>query len=143
MIGIQLSHKFFVTEAKMLSLLSQKEGINKQILLLGGLFSQYIGQQEYRPVWRPIQPADSETQPGMRGGHQMCMDPYTETIYLFGGWDGNQDLSDLWAYHVPTHKWTLITKDTEAEVSLFCYHEQGTSKDYNTYSFTWEFIPFK
>ncbi|XP_023702338.1 muskelin [Cryptotermes secundus] len=80
-----------------------------------GLFSQYIGQQEYRPVWRPIQPSDSEIQPGMRGGHQMCMDPYTEMIYLFGGWDGNQDLSDLWAYHVPTRKWTLITKDTEAE----------------------------
>jgi hypothetical protein len=50
----------------------------------------------------------------------MCMDPYTEMIYLFGGWDGNQDLSDLWAYHVPTRKWTLITKDTEAEVSQFC-----------------------
>ncbi|XP_069681633.1 muskelin [Periplaneta americana] len=80
-----------------------------------GLFSQYIGQQEYRPAWRPIHPVDSELQPGMRGGHQMCMDPYTETIYLFGGWDGNQDLSDLWAYHVPSHKWTLITKDTEAE----------------------------
>jgi hypothetical protein len=52
----------------------------------------------------------------------MCMDPYTETIYLFGGWDGNQDLSDLWTYHVQTRKWTLITKDTEAEVSsIFCY----------------------
>ncbi|KAK7873640.1 hypothetical protein R5R35_009328 [Gryllus longicercus] len=80
-----------------------------------GLFSQYIGQQEYRPVWQPMQLADTETQPGMRGGHQMCMDPYNETIYLFGGWDGNQDLSDLWAYHVPTKKWTLVSKDTEAE----------------------------
>ncbi|XP_049964033.1 muskelin isoform X1 [Schistocerca serialis cubense] len=81
----------------------------------GNLFSHYIKQQEYKPVWQPIQPADSESQPGMRGGHQMCMDPFTETIYLFGGWDGNQDLSDLWTYHVPSRKWTLISKDTEAE----------------------------
>nr|CAD7262827.1 unnamed protein product [Timema shepardi] len=80
-----------------------------------GLFNTFIGEQEYRPVWRPIQPCETDVQPGMRGGHQMCMDPYTETIYLFGGWDGNQDLSDLWTYHVPTHKWTLIMRDTEVE----------------------------
>lgn len=78
-------------------------------------FNSYIRQQDYRPLWHPIKTADSDVQPGMRGGHQMCMDPYTETIYLFGGWDGNQDLSDLWAYHVPTCRWTLISKDTEAE----------------------------
>nr|CAD7593235.1 unnamed protein product [Timema genevievae] len=90
----------------------------------GGLFNTFIGEQEYRPVWRPIQPCKTDVQPGMRGGHQMCMDPYTETIYLFGGWDGNQDLSDLWTYHVPTHKWTLIMRDTEVEViscTLFSY----------------------
>nr|CAD7399137.1 unnamed protein product [Timema cristinae] len=82
---------------------------------MGGLFNTFIGEQEYRPVWRPIQPCETDVQPGMRGGHQMCMDPYTETIYLFGGWDGNQDLSDLWTYHVPTRKWTLIMRDTEVE----------------------------
>lgn len=48
----------------------------------------------------------------------MCMDPHTETIFLLGGWDGNQDLSDLWAYHVPSKQWRLISKDTEAEVSI-------------------------
>ncbi|XP_063226200.1 muskelin isoform X2 [Bacillus rossius redtenbacheri] len=81
----------------------------------GGFFNEFIGGQDYQPVWRPIQCRDSDVQPGMRGGHQMCIDPYTETIYLFGGWDGNQDLSDLWTYNVATCKWTLITKDTEAE----------------------------
>lgn len=86
------------------------------IFSTGTYFNSYIRQQDYRPLWHPIKTADSDVQPGMRGGHQMCMDPYTETIYLFGGWDGNQDLSDLWAYHVPTCRWTLISKDTEAEV---------------------------
>lgn len=42
----------------------------------------------------------------------------SETIYLFGGWDGNQDLSDLWSYHVPTQQWTCIARNTEEEVSI-------------------------
>lgn len=78
-----------------------------------GLLNGYIGQQEYRALWRSLQ--TERPQPGMRGGHQMCMDPYTETIYLLGGWDGNQDLSDLWAYNVPLKQWHLISRDTEAE----------------------------
>lgn len=62
----------------------------------------------------------------------MCMDPYTETVFLFGGWDGNQDLSDLWAFHVPTRKWTLVTKDTEAEVSsIFYCMKKDTSTEHN------------
>ena len=36
-----------------------------------------------------------------------------ETIYLFGGWDGNQDLADLWSYHCPTQVWTCLAKNTE------------------------------
>lgn len=46
----------------------------------------------------------------------MCFDSISETIFLFGGWDGHQDLSDLWSYHVPTNKWKLISYDVESEV---------------------------
>lgn len=60
-----------------------------------------------------------ECRPGMRGGHQMCLDPSSETIFLFGGWDGNQDLSDMWAYHIPTQKWRMVSADTSLEVCLF------------------------
>nr|XP_053629064.1 muskelin-like isoform X1 [Cherax quadricarinatus]XP_053629065.1 muskelin-like isoform X1 [Cherax quadricarinatus] len=85
-----------------------------------GLFQQYISQQEYKPQWTPIIPspggsASSRQRPGMRGGHQMCIDTNTQTIYLFGGWDGMQDLSDLWSYHIPSQEWTCITRDTNAE----------------------------
>lgn len=51
----------------------------------------------------------------MRGGHQMCIDPYTNTIYLFGGWDGNKDLNDLWSYDVKKQTWTLICADASSE----------------------------
>lgn len=46
----------------------------------------------------------------------MVLDPTAEVLYLFGGWDGNQDLSDLWSYDIEASKWTLICKDTEAVV---------------------------
>ncbi|KAK7101686.1 muskelin-like [Littorina saxatilis] len=86
-----------------------------------GLFDQYISQQDYKPIWTPIQPVSnnkephSDTRPGMRGGHQMCIDVNSETIYLFGGWDGNVDLADFWAYHVPTHEWSCLSKNAEED----------------------------
>jgi hypothetical protein len=90
------------------------------------LFHDYITQQDYKTSWVPLGPeypevicgdGPSQSRPGMRGGHQMCIDPNTETIYLFGGWDGNQDLADFWSYHIPTAKWTLISSNTENEVT--------------------------
>ncbi|XP_064795776.1 muskelin isoform X3 [Oncorhynchus masou masou] len=104
-----------------------------------GLFNQYISQQEYKPRWSQIIPKsnkgttaqepspddmNSETnyssneddnRPGMRGGHQMVIDVQTETVYLFGGWDGTQDLADFWAYSVQENQWVCISRDTEKE----------------------------
>ena len=42
-------------------------------------------------------------------------DVLTETIYLFGGWDGTQDLADFWAFHIATQKWTLLSSNTAEE----------------------------
>uniref|UniRef100_A0A8C1RT58 Muskelin 1, intracellular mediator containing kelch motifs n=1 Tax=Cyprinus carpio TaxID=7962 RepID=A0A8C1RT58_CYPCA len=86
-----------------------------------GLFNQYISQQDYKPRWSQIIPkcnkGDSDdNRPGMRGGHQMVIDVQTETVYLFGGWDGTQDLADFWAYSVKENQWACISRDTEKEV---------------------------
>ncbi|XP_014398339.1 PREDICTED: muskelin isoform X2 [Myotis brandtii] len=85
-----------------------------------GLFNQYISQQEYKPRWSQIIPKSTkgdgeDNRPGMRGGHQMVIDVQTETVYLFGGWDGTQDLADFWAYSVKENQWTCISRDTEKE----------------------------
>lgn len=40
----------------------------------------------------------------------MCIDPVTNTIYLFGGWDGENDLSDMWSYNISEDKWSIIFK---------------------------------
>lgn len=77
-----------------------------------GLFKGYLNSQECKPVWKFINPpldGGIQLRPGMRGGHQMCVDVMTETIYLYGGWDGTQDLADFWSFHIPTQKWTLIS----------------------------------
>ncbi|CAG7818322.1 unnamed protein product [Allacma fusca] len=88
------------------------------------LFHDFISQQDYQASWAPISPeinSDGDNhhggpdRPGMRGGHQMCIDPHGEVIYLFGGWDGNQDLADFWCFHLTTSKWTLISPNTELE----------------------------
>lgn len=83
-----------------------------------GLFSAYIASQDYKPQWKLISPltvAEDETRPGMRGGHQMCMDVNTEMIYLFGGWDGKTDLADFWVFSVQNDEWTCLSRNTEEE----------------------------
>ena len=108
------------------------------------MFHNFISQQDYKAVWTQLSPepgdsshlfesersegvsvsggvsggvsGSSETKPSMRGGHQMSIDIDGETIYLFGGWDGNQDLADFWAYSIPNATWTLLSKNTENEV---------------------------
>lgn len=45
-----------------------------------------------------------------------------ETVYLFGGWDGTQDLADFWAYSVKENQWTCISRDTEKEASSANIH---------------------
>lgn len=81
-----------------------------------GVFTNYLSYQEYKPKWSHLIPPISEgNRPGMRGGHQMCIDVHSEMIYLFGGWDGAQDLSDLWSYNIPTGEWQCLSQDTELE----------------------------
>ena len=79
------------------------------------MMDEYINDQPYSAVWKKM--CCEDPKPGMRGGHQMVLDSNAEMLYLFGGWDGTQDLADLWAYNITTEKWTLICKDTESIVS--------------------------
>ena len=38
------------------------------------LFSNYIDDQDYQANWSPVSYLDESHKPGMRGGHQMCID---------------------------------------------------------------------
>lgn len=50
---------------------------------------------------------------GMRGGHQLIIDSANGTMYLYGGWDGFEDLSDLWAFDIKRNVWSLIHERSE------------------------------
>ncbi|KAF7996641.1 hypothetical protein HCN44_002287 [Aphidius gifuensis] len=76
-----------------------------------GLLDEYISNQPYKAIWNKIN--CDEPKPGKRGGHQMVLDSNNEILYLFGGWDGRQDLADLWSYDIKLNKWTLICNNTE------------------------------
>ncbi|KAL0073983.1 Muskelin N-terminus-domain-containing protein [Phycomyces blakesleeanus] len=79
-----------------------------------GLFDEYANNTKYIPNWRRIYSSstDSNNAPGPRGGHQMCIDIERGKVYLLGGWDGKQDLSDFWYFDIQKEKWNLLSPDT-------------------------------
>ncbi|KAN0064601.1 hypothetical protein ACQY0O_002230 [Thecaphora frezii] len=86
------------------------------------MFSAYISRQMPRAVWHQLYPAEVGQQqsdrpiaPSGRGGHSMVFDSEKGIAYLFGGWDGQQDLCDLWAYHVHEGRWRLISADARLQ----------------------------
>lgn len=80
------------------------------------LFDEYIAGAVYTPRWKRIHSTDANGElPGMRGGHQMCMDVEAGLIYLFGGWNGSKDLSDFWVYNVQQERWSCLSQDTRKQ----------------------------
>ncbi|EPQ29377.1 uncharacterized protein PFL1_03132 [Pseudozyma flocculosa PF-1] len=92
------------------------------------MFSAYIAKQMPRADWQRILPTDPAaaaqqqhqqeprpSAPSGRGGHSMVFDSEKGIAYLFGGWDGFQDLCDLWAFHVHENRWRLISPDVRLQ----------------------------
>jgi hypothetical protein len=77
-----------------------------------GYMEDYTSKQ-YSAKWEQIHVPDGSPKPGNRGGHPMCIDETAGKVYLFGGWDGKNDLSDFWEYSGPTNTWQCISADTE------------------------------
>ncbi|KAI9320053.1 muskelin [Dichotomocladium elegans] len=79
-----------------------------------GFFEEFITNTEYTPCWKRIWATTTDGDaPCGRGGHQMCIDPDEEKIYLFGGWNGEHDLADLWCYSIRQEHWELLSTNTE------------------------------
>ncbi|KAH9633210.1 hypothetical protein HF086_017765 [Spodoptera exigua] len=65
------------------------------------------------------------------------------TLYLFGGWNGSEDLDDLWSFCTTSERWTLLCKHS-GEVggpSPRSCHKMGMSKekDKRVYNSLWVF----
>lgn len=76
---------------------------------------EYIANQPVRAHWLQL-PVPTGTEPSiwptMRGGHQLCLDAVNQQLYLLGGWDGTQELADLWRYDIASQQWVCVCQDT-------------------------------
>ncbi|KAI8992965.1 Muskelin N-terminus-domain-containing protein [Trametes punicea] len=81
-----------------------------------GLLRSYRQACQARTRWTRIRGLDADGDvPCRRGGHAMCMDEQNGVIYLFGGWDGQRNLDDFWAYDVAKDTWKLLSLATSRE----------------------------
>ncbi len=57
-------------------------------------------------TWTNLSPAGDG--PSGRDRHSMVYDPATKRMILFGGWDGDYELNDSWAYDPAANTWTEL-----------------------------------
>ncbi|KAJ2399233.1 hypothetical protein GGI23_002777, partial [Coemansia sp. RSA 2559] len=76
-----------------------------------GAFSNCTAEIPYAAAWDRFDSL-SYVAPAARGGHQMCFDEEARIVYLYGGWDGANNLGDLWMLHIDTGKWICISTNT-------------------------------
>ncbi|KAJ6594243.1 Muskelin N-terminus-domain-containing protein [Mycena capillaripes] len=82
------------------------------------LFDAYRNSRQCHSVWRRLSGKDANGDvPCPRGGHAMCVDSVSGTIYLFGGWTGKKSLEDFWAYDIKLEKWHVLSYGTSNDVN--------------------------
>jgi muskelin len=76
------------------------------------LFDSFILSCEPRSRWKRLRGTTEDGRvPSKRGGHAMCFDAQTQQLYLFGGWDGERSLADLWRYDRRLDQWVELVKE--------------------------------
>ncbi|KAJ2799009.1 hypothetical protein H4R21_003703, partial [Coemansia helicoidea] len=76
-----------------------------------GMLSECAAKIPYAAAWDRLE-SPAYTTPPARGGHQMCVDEQGRTAYLYGGWDGSNNLDDLWTLSLDTGKWKCLSMCT-------------------------------
>ncbi|UZJ52511.1 hypothetical protein CBS101457_001831 [Exobasidium rhododendri] len=80
------------------------------------LFTSFVDESMPKATWSPIAGSDRDGNfPCGRGGHEMAIDCQKGIIWLFGGWDGEKDLCDLWAYYIEEDRWRCVSDDVRCE----------------------------
>ncbi|KAI9475469.1 MAG: Muskelin N-terminus-domain-containing protein [Benjaminiella poitrasii] len=104
-------HQKLVVEGDFKKAEEMIQDANKQ-----GIFKAYVDEAKYIANWQQIQASDEDgNSPCARGGHQICLDPERQKIYVLGGWDGKQELADFWCYSIKGNRWRLISSDTSLQ----------------------------
>lgn len=69
-----------------------------------GVFDEFIEAMPYSGSWTEV--PRSEAWPSDRGGHQMAR--LHNSLVLYGGWDGENELGDMWVFDVKNESWEEI-----------------------------------
>ncbi len=79
------------------------------------LFGGYDGSALLNDTWAYDPAAETWTElspsgdvPSARGNHRMVFDAGAGRVLLFGGFDGNTELDDAWAYDIAANTWTEV-----------------------------------
>ena len=64
-------------------------------------------------TWEEVQVL-SEEKPGCRENNGVVISDSSRTIYLFGGYNGNSWLNDLWSFDIETARWTCIQENSDS-----------------------------
>lgn len=83
-----------------------------------GLFTVSLLSEQPQAQWARLNAVDPDGDaPSARSGHAMCIDYIDEQIYLFGGWDGQKNLDDFWAFDVRSETWKILSYATQRDVN--------------------------
>ncbi|TFK53543.1 hypothetical protein OE88DRAFT_1655700 [Heliocybe sulcata] len=81
-----------------------------------GLLDSYLYLSQPKAAWKRLHGSDADgDRPSKRSAHAMCMDEDNGVVYLLGGWDGQENLDDFWAYEVKAETWRLLSHNTSEE----------------------------
>jgi len=64
-------------------------------------------------TWQEVEVL-SEEKPGCRENNGVVISDSSRTIYLFGGYNGNCWLNDLWSFDIETARWTCIQENSDS-----------------------------
>ncbi|KAL0266007.1 UNVERIFIED_CONTAM: hypothetical protein PYX00_011724 [Menopon gallinae] len=69
-----------------------------------GIFDEFMEEMPYMAIWSEV--VRKDTWPSDRGGHQMVQ--MGGRLILYGGWDGEKELGDMWEFNVKSQEWKEI-----------------------------------
>lgn len=77
-----------------------------------GRLDDFFSFDFQKNVWEEVT-VYGDTKPGCRENNGVVSSDSSKSIYLFGGYDGNSWLNDLWKFDIESKRWTCIQESSD------------------------------
>lgn len=103
--GVDIDHQV-IKNVKELVASRSYDDLEMYLSKLGneGVFDEFIEAMPYVATWTEIE--RKYVCPCNRGGHQLAK--LDDSLFLYGGWDGEKELGDMWMFDVDKETWTDV-----------------------------------